>query len=239
MPRVDTEIPHIAFRHHRIAVHRPGPSGESDHSESDLDARGELTTIQDLSRFSQAERDRMLGLAYYRLHFQRTWLHEQFLLRADRLLESAASEISGDAALVAARAEIAWETGRVPAAGRWADQVLAADNVEAATRDVALNVKVQLLMQRGDLERAIPLLEELTTSRRNPLDWALLGHCHSLTGGLPEAIAAFEQVLRIAPGQGAIHKALVPLYERAGKPGKARKHRFETRRLPPRGFETR
>ena len=175
-----------------------------------------MKTIQDLSRFSQAERDRMLGLAYYRLHFQRPWQHGRFLLRADGLLKRAARKITGDAALDAARAEIAWETKRVSAANRWADQVLATENVETVTRAVALHVTVQVLMERRDLKPAIPLLQELTTIRRDPLDWALLGHCHSLTGGLSESIDAFEGALRIAPGQGAIHRALVPLYDRTG-----------------------
>ena len=239
MPQVDTDIPHIAFRHHRIGVHRPEQTEKLDHSQSDLDSDGNLKTIQDLSRFSQAERDRMLGLAYYRLHFQRSWQHGRFLLRADGLLKRAARKITGAAALDAARAEIAWETRRMSAADRWADRVLSADNAEAAARAVALHVKAQVLIERGDPKQAIPLLEELTTTRRNPFDWALLGHCRSLAGEVSEAIAAFEGVLKIAPGQGAIHTTLVPLYERAGDTEQARKHRIEARRLPPSGFQSR
>ena len=236
MPEVDTDIPHIAFTHHRIAVHESSEAKTPRDSQIGLAADGELKTIQDLSRFSAAERDRMLGLAYYRLHFQRPWQHAQFLVRADGLLGQAAKEIHGDAVLDAARAEIAWEAKQVRAADRGASQVLEAEHVDAATRAVALHVKVQVLMQRGELARAIPLLEELTTTRRDPLDWALLGHCRSRTGTLTEAIAAFEKVLTIAPGQGSIHRALAPLYERAGDSEKARTHRAKARLLPPNGF---
>ena len=98
---------------------------------------------------------------------------------------------------------------------------------------------MQMLIERRDLDKAVPLLEELTRLRRNPVDWALLGHCHSQTGKTTEAIAAFEKVLTIAPGQGAIHQALAPLYQRAGDNDLARKHRTEGRRLPPGGFRPR
>jgi hypothetical protein len=236
MPEVDTDIPHIAFTHHRIAVHETSKARTSSDSRTGLAADGELKTIQDLSRFSAAERDRMLGLGYYRLHFQRPWQHARFLVRAEGLLRRAAREIRGDAVLDAARAEIAWEAKQVAAADRGASQVLDAEHVDAATRAVALHVKVQVLMQRGKLALAIPLLEELTTSRRDPLDWALLGHCRSRTGKLPEAIAAFEKALTIAPGQGSIHRALVPLYERTGDSDQAKTHREKARQLPSNGF---
>ncbi|MEC7556922.1 MAG: multiheme c-type cytochrome [Planctomycetota bacterium] len=239
MPRVDTDIPHIAFRHHRIAVFPAETIRDTGDTEPNLAAVDQLTTIQDLSRFSQAEQDRMLGLAYYRLHFQRPWQHGEFLARANKLLETAATTIRGDAALDAARAEIAWETRQVPAASRWADRVLDMKNVESSIRAMALHVKAQVLMERGDLKRAIPLIRELTTIRRDPLDWAQLGHCQSLAGDTAGAISSFQQVLVIAPGQGAIHKALAPLYERAGDSDKARKHRAEARRLPPGGFRSR
>jgi len=239
MPRVDTDIPHIAFRHHRIAVFRAETIKDTGDAEPSLAAADQLTTIQDLSRFSRAEQDRMLGLAYYRLHFQRPWQHGEFLARANKLLETAATTIRGDAALEAARAEIAWETRQVPAANRWANRVLDMHNVESSVRAMALHVKAQVLMERGDLKRAIPLIRELTTIRRDPLDWAQLGHCQSLAGDTAGAISSFEQVLVIAPGQGAIHKALAPLYERAGDSDKARKHRADARRLPPGGFRSR
>lgn len=234
MPQVDTDIPHIAFTHHRIAVHR-----KTSDPKSGLSDDSELKTIQDLSRFSDIERDRILGLGYYRLHFQRPWSHDRFLARADRLLATATKKISGDAVMTAARAEIAWEARRVAEARRLADEVISSSHVEPETRAEALHVKVQILLERQDLRKAVPLLEELTRLRRNPIDWALLGHCHSKTGKTTEAIAAFEKVLTIAPGQGAIHQALAPLYQRAGDDALARKHRSEARRLPPGGFRPR
>ena len=234
MPQVDTDIPHIAFTHHHIAVHR-----KTSDTKSGLSDDSELKTIQDLSRFSDIERDRILGLGYYRLHFQRPWSHDRFLARADRLLATATKKISGDTVMTAARAEIAWEARRVAEAGRLADEVISSSHVEPETRAAALHVKVQILLERQNLRKAVPLLEELTRLRRNPIDWALLGHCHSKTGKTTEAIAAFEKVLTIAPGQGAIHQALAPLYQSAGDNALARKHRSEARRLPPGGFRPR
>ena len=148
MPQVDTDIPHIAFTHHRIAVHR-----KTSDPKSGLSDDSELKTIQDLSRFSDIERDRILGLGYYRLHFQRPWSHDRFLARADRLLATATKKISGDTVMTAARAEIAWEARRVAEAGRLADEVISSRHVEPETRAEALHVKVQILLERQDLRK--------------------------------------------------------------------------------------
>ena len=236
MPQVATEIPHIAFTHHRIAVHatvddKPG-SGPG--PKPDFTADGKLATIQDLSFFSEPERDRMLGLAYFRLHFQRPWRHTKFLARADRLLERVAKRVRGDATLDGARAEIAWESRRRKQAEQLADLVLGGPST-TDDRVQAAHVKVRVLIERRDFTAAIDLLREITTKRRNPLYWPLLGHCCARTGHVDDAIAAFEQALVIAPGQ-ALHTALVPLYEQAGDQSKARHHDRQARRFPTDGF---
>ncbi len=239
MPQVDTDIPHIAFTHHKIAVHQSADRLPRATDEPDLGSIGELTTIQDLDRFDSHEQQRLLGLAYYRLHFQRPWRHTAFLARAERLLRESTRHIRGDQAARAALAEIEWEARRGPAALRHAEAVIATDKADSAARATALHVKVQILMDRNELARAVPLLETLTRLRRHPLDWALLGHCHLETNDARAAITAFQRALEIAPGQGAIHAALSRIYRRTGGDEKARHHAAEARRLPPGGFEPR
>lgn len=57
MPTSKTEIPHVAFTHHRIAVHGDAPSipRPSQHT---------LISVGDASQLADIERDRCLGLAY-------------------------------------------------------------------------------------------------------------------------------------------------------------------------------
>ena len=90
-----------------------------------------------------------------------------------------------------------------------------------------------LARSRELLERALDVVPDHPEARFN------LGILELEEGRASEAIAAFEKVLTIAPGQGAIHQALVPLYQRAGDDPLARKHRSEARRLPPGGFRPR
>ncbi|MFP6769781.1 MAG: tetratricopeptide repeat protein [Planctomycetaceae bacterium] len=241
MPRVATDIPHIAFTHHRIAVHATAgdtsPEAKPGH-EPDFTADGKLITSQDLSGFSKPERDRMLGLAYFRLHFQRPWRHAKFLARADRLLDRAAKRVRGDATLTAARAEIAWESRRREQAEQLADRVLGGPST-TNDRILAARVKARALIERQDFTGAIEMLKEITAKRRDPLFWALLGHCCARSERLDQAIAAFEKALVIAPGQGALHAALVPLYKRIGDQSKADDHNRQARQFPAGGFQQR
>src|SRR5205807_1235486 len=58
MPRSPTEIPHLAFSHHRIGVHAPTPPPRG------RGAGGELRPFLSLARVGDAERRRSLGLGY-------------------------------------------------------------------------------------------------------------------------------------------------------------------------------
>ena len=238
MPQVPTEIPHIAFTHHRIAVHKsPVRKVVSKFSDTNPDTQ-KLVTCQDLSRFSSDERNRMLGLAYLRLHFQRQWSHGTFLTRADALLNGVAPRISGDGELDAARAEIAWERGDRRQAGQLAQQALQ----QALPTDAeiqASHVRVQILIEKRKFRTARKLLTRMTRLRRNPLHWALLGHCNKELGRTREAITAFEQALQIAPGQGALHAVLVPLYRQTKNISQADHHQSQARLFPPNGFPRR
>lgn len=240
MPQVPTEIPHIAFTHHRIAVHGSASAKTGGNTGDTGPAGQKLVTCQDLSRFSSEERNRMLGLAYLRLHFQRQWSHGTFLTRASTLLNDVASRMSGDGELAAARAEIAWERGDRTQAGRLARQALRQllpFQVDAEIQ--ASHVQAQVLIEQRDFKTAAKLLERMILVRRNPLHWALLGHCYKELRRTAEAIAAFEQALAIAPGQGALHAALAVLYQQSGNASQAGHHRTQARLFPPDGFPRR
>jgi len=151
-----------------------------------------------------------------------------------------ASRISGDGELAAARAEIAWERGDRTQAARLAQlalQQVLSFQVDAEIQ--ASHVQAQVLIEQRDFKSAAKLLERMTRVRRNPLHWALLGHCYKELRRTTEAITAFEQALAIAPGQGALHAALAPLYQQSGNATQADRHRSQARLFPPDGFPRR
>jgi len=234
MPQVPTDIPHIAFTHHRIAVH------DQDQPAADPPggSAGSLRPMQDESRLSQFDRDRNMGLAYLKLHFQRQWGHRAFLDNAaDFLNRDSVTKYAGGA-VHAARAEIAFERRDLDEASRLARSALATDiPIDAANQ--ARGVLAQVLVERREFDEAAELLKSQTRFRRSPFDWALLGHCHKARARDTDAIRAFEHALSIAPGQGAVHVVLAELYARTGQPDRARHHAREAARLPANGFRPR
>ena len=63
MPSSDTDIPHVSFTHHRIAVHEKLPKEKSDHDRLG-GGIGSLRVFLDNPRLSALDKNRSLGLAY-------------------------------------------------------------------------------------------------------------------------------------------------------------------------------
>ena len=85
MPRGDTEIPHIAFTHHRIGRHNAGAVKR-------VAAVSDLVTDDALSHLGPQDRDRNLGLAYFKLSRSSSYsvYADTFRWRALTLLEGVA-----------------------------------------------------------------------------------------------------------------------------------------------------
>ncbi len=234
MPQVSTDIPHFAFTHHGIGIHPKSPTPPK---ETEL-LHGDLRAVGDLSRLSQIERTRSLGLAYHQLH-KRNSLDSSsryFRDRTDKLLTEALSEGLSDPAVRAALALIAFEFGMLDRAQHHARAVLSDSDASPGERVDALTVLSQIAVHAGDWGDGVRLLSELTQLRRDPQDWFLLAHCRQQDGDLKSAISAFEQATLIDPGQGATHRMLIPLYERTGNKHRQEFHLDRATRLPLHGF---
>src|SRR5207247_1312553 len=59
MPRSDTDIPHFAFAHHRIGIHKQRPAADPGPGPASA-----LRAFLDLSHLGEVDRQRSLGLAY-------------------------------------------------------------------------------------------------------------------------------------------------------------------------------
>lgn len=222
MPQSDTDIPHVAFTHHRIGIHRAEPP-------SPAKSPGASRQVADLRSFHESveedatERQRSLGLAYLEAgaHQESPEAALAFRQRAWRTLKPMHDAGTADSAVEAALARLAVElqSGSPEPFAR------------AAFRDPALagkdrcNVLFLLAgaeLQRGNVQAALPLAEELTQLRRHPMDWLMLGECRRQMGG--DGIAALETALTIKPDLAEVRRFLVRHYTEHNQPREAVRH---------------
>ena len=128
MPQGDTEIPHVAFTHHRIGKHRPGgPVAPS--------RVPELTLVDEPANLSLVDRQRNLGLAYLgaagNADFAR--YSGEFRRRALSSLSEAYAGGVRDAATAQGLAELLWQEDR-QRARQYANEALAAADLEPESR---------------------------------------------------------------------------------------------------------
>jgi hypothetical protein len=220
MPRGDTEIPHIAFTHHRIGRHAP-------QAPSDMEGVPELVPIADAPHLSDLDRKRNLGLAYIgalNLHTTTPAQARTFRVRARELLETVDRAKMRDEATTAALATLSWDAGNPRAAADYAERTLAAGRLPAAARADALLVLANGYVRARLYGLAIDALEKLTRMRRYSGDWRLLGLCYLEQGEMPKAIEALNTALAIRPWRHDVHLALAQAHSRLGDLARAQEH---------------
>jgi predicted CXXCH cytochrome family protein len=222
MPRSDTDIPHVAFTHHRVAVHgrRPGAAAPSPA------AGAELRPFLDLSRWGEVDRQRSLGLGYAELAE-----HEKEPLQARRHLERARKVLSGvreaglrDAAVEAALAALNANLGRRDVRP-YVDSALQHPDLAGRDRCNVLILLAKSQRSRGLNNEAIETARQLTRLRRHPLDWLLIADAERALGNEPGEIEALANAVRINPRLEDIHRRLADYYGRHGDPERAAWHR--------------
>ena len=222
MPEADTEVAHVAFTHHRIGLH-------PDREVIEADAEAALVSVQDLSRLSSVERDRVLGLAYwyYYKHHANDPLWSWCAGSASRLLGGAVQAGLRDPVVDWALAEIASNEGRTHAAVQLAEQVLAAEPQPTDERTEALRLVALDHFREHRFAQARGPLEELIRVRRNATDWFYFGLCVHSLGRSDQAIEALERSLEIEPAQAGSHAALAAIYTSLGDSRLAEVHRAQ------------
>jgi hypothetical protein len=195
MPQTETDIPHIAFTHHRIGIHG------GDRAPLPTDARqfSTLVPIQDVSHLAPELQDRCLGLGYleYSARQSDPEARSESLRKARMLLEACVRRGAGDGDLLAGLARMAWED-RPGAALELAAQALAREDLSAGARLNAWFVLADLHFQSRRPREAAAALETLTRLRRHSEDWLLLGLSRRQLLQ-DDAVAALQQAAVISP----------------------------------------
>jgi doubled CXXCH motif protein/cytochrome c554/c'-like protein len=224
MPRSPTEIPHLAFSHHRIGVHDTKPAPAAAISDA-------LRPFLDLSRFPEVDRKRSLGLGYLEAanreknpgrssHYReqsRQLLHE---VRNAGLLDP-----SVDVNLARIHFDRATDESCPPEVLPLAERALTLPGISTQERCMALYFRAEGLKSEGRFDEALAPVRELTRLRRHPADWLLVAECEKSLGHEEAWMEALERAARIDPRIWPAHKTLADYYQRLGQNEKAAWHR--------------
>ncbi|HEV7224246.1 MAG TPA: multiheme c-type cytochrome [Pirellulales bacterium] len=238
MPQTPTEIPHIAFTHHRIGIHGAGPQAAADNEVQAEQGIGELVPLSDLSHLPEIERDRCLGLAYleYSYRHKQPAAQDHYRDRAVQLLESVRGRGLRDAFVDAGLARVYW-TEAPSRAVQLALAALEDDPLPPSERVNALFVLGVIGYNSRQWPHAKRALEELVRLRRHPVDWTLLGLCQEALGDDPGAIQSLRRAAEINRYQRDVHEVLARLYARQGQTQLADHHRQLSQLLQQRAQE--
>jgi predicted Zn-dependent protease len=208
MPQVSTDIPHIAFTHHRIGVHKQQVAAEPvDPRQAELVPFG---STADLSP-QELRRSHALACAEYSARAATPELSAEFRGRALRELQQLTIETPQDAEVAATLARLSWEAGDLPQAQAAAQRALRAVDLSSGGRVNSLFVAGDVLLQQSRFREAITPLKELTTLRRSSEDWLLLGLARFQSGNQPQGLADVEQAQRTSPFRRDISETLQKL----------------------------
>jgi tetratricopeptide (TPR) repeat protein len=219
MPRGDTDIPHVAFTHHRIGLHGSKPPRRDDKEVP------KLVAIGDESRLTLADQKRNLGLAYLEAARNQEYraYAGNFAFQARSLLEAVRTAGLREGETAAALADLYFQADSA------LSRTYAREAVEAQDTPVEARVNAMIHLATCEMEdhnytSAIALLKELVRLRRSSEDWGLLGMCYSFQGQLDEALTALQTALAIRPDSYPIHVGLEKVYKQKGDLIKAKEH---------------
>lgn len=213
MPSADTDIPHIAFTHHRIGKH--GPESRTQPKPT---AVPDLVPIEDSPHLSKLDQRRNLGVAYARAVDlpENAPYAETFVRRAREHLDAVLALGLKDAETEAQLAKICWLSGDPAAAAKHATAALADQQLAPDDRVIALAVLANIEVQKRNPKAALALYEELVKRRRFADDWRSLGICHLNLNQPDYAASAFQRALEIRPFRPGIHEMMAEAQRRLG-----------------------
>jgi hypothetical protein len=209
MPRSPTDIPHLAFTHHRVGIHRQAPVAEHDppHAVAELQPFLPLPGLSDVDRkLAQGEAYRLLPLRSKHSEHK-----AEYQERALGLLRAVHDAGLADGDLEAGLAQLCFDMKQGDPLAH-AERALAFPGLAGQSRCDALFVKAQILAERGNHADAVSALRELTQLRRNRLDWLYLANFLRVLDDQTAAHEALEMAVRINPRQWDAHRYLAEHY---------------------------
>ena len=232
MPRGATDVPHVAFTHHRIGTHQRKPV-------SPTSGVPDLVPTDDVSHFSDLEQKRNRGLARAEVYLNPTFAEyaEVYRERAREELESVEAAGLHEGETAAVLAELYLAAGDLARAESSAQRALDAKDTSSRSRANALTILATCEISNGNLPGATECLEEVVRIRRTPNDWGMLGMNYLKLQQPRKALDAFNQSLSLRPYSYTTQRMLAEVYTSLGETAKARDHEAKARWLFPRRTE--
>lgn len=229
MPRTSTDIPHLAFTHHRVAIHEP--AGKTAGGTAPAQRAGVLRPMFDPSHLSESERKRSLGLAYFEVAgnqtdpASRTHYQQQVL----NLLLQARSSGGLDGTVDVLLARLRMQSG-LPDAQRYVDSALADPELLGQDLCNALFLVADSQFQQKRYQDAIGTLERMNELRRNSVQWLLRAECEKALGNQAAQEQALLRAVSINPRLWNVHQQLAEIYRQRGDEQRAKFH--DARAIP-------
>lgn len=227
MPTGDTEIPHFAFTHHRIGIHRP-----DDHGKTEPEP-GELVPLGDDAWLPQPLRERNLGLAYLQYSDApgQGPIAAAYRQQALSLLERFERDHPGDSEVESSLSRLFWGQDAT-ATIRYAELARQRDH-RSPEADATLNFTLgSTLHAEGRFAEAIPWLEQTVKLRPTADVWYMLSDCYSQTGKLDTALDAARHAAQLTPDRPRYVEQIANLLHRTRRDSETAsvKARLETLR---------
>ncbi|MCE9526103.1 MAG: hypothetical protein K8R36_08620 [Planctomycetales bacterium] len=222
MPQTPTDIPHLAFTHHRVGIH-DAKLGAKDTSLAP--ASDTLRPVLDLSSLGEKERNRALGLAYLEIALkEENRSHRLRYQREGFALLSAVRSAGGlDGPVDAGLARLRSEQG-MPDSQRYVQSALADPQLTGFDLCTSLFFHAESQFQQRHYGEAIRTLEQLNKLRRHSVQWLLIAQCQQELGNQAKAEEALIQAVHINPRLTKIHRQLAEIYRQRGNEVRAKYH---------------
>lgn len=229
MPSAATEIPHVAFTHHRIAVH-PSSQNPTQNQPAKLNDDPEYRELVEAvlgdDHLGKADRLRCRGLAALGTYLKKQEASNRVTLRyAQESLQEAWDLGARDASVAAAMAKIAFEVDWPEKSEYWSKIALELDASPSEDRNSALMLLSELQFERKQFQEAYIGFVELTKIRRDARMWFFRGACAQNLGKTEEALSSLKKSIEINPQNQAAHVALAALYQSLKDEEQAAVHR--------------
>lgn len=221
MPTADTEVPHVAFNHHRVGIHDDKPPV------SVVAQEFELVPADDDSHLSEQVRERNLALAYFKFSLSARHPDERqkAIAQATQILEKLYEEGYRDPDATAVSAALTMQSDP-ELSFRLAEEALAADPLPMISfRITAYESVLRHLFTAGRLDEALERLDELHLIRRNAMDWMLRSTIRKRQNRREEARAAMETALEIQAANPEVQSMAAETFAWLGDEERAAKHR--------------
>jgi predicted CXXCH cytochrome family protein len=216
MPQSKTDIPHLAFTHHRVGIH-DAKTGDSAASVGEASGVGTLAPILDLEGTGPLDKKLSLGLAYLEASNRQGFSKWQKQFEGEALSLLTEVKASGlqdgmvESGLARARFRL-----NLPEVAEYAEAALRDPELSAEFRCYSLFILANEYHRQGRNLEGIPLLKQLGELRRDAPTWLLRAECERATGNQRGMQEALETAAKIDPRLWHVHQALAEIYKQKG-----------------------